>query len=207
MECQLTEEQKERIKRNKERALEIRRQRAKEKEQQGNERQLRLQADTTPICTGFEGIENNAETIALDQEKKETIVNISLVNSAVVVDSKDDENNKDDNDDNDVVDDDSELEDFEIGASTHISQTEATKIYCLPMGTLAICSYIEKPNPKQSKWSNMKLYCRKDIRRKARERFGGRQGLIEERMKREKKRSEKDLESGFDIFKSKKQKR
>jgi len=97
-------------------------------------------------------------------------------------------------------DDESSLEDFEQNASTHISKTEAQRIYCIPLGTLAVCSYIEKDNPHRKKWSKMKLYSRSDVRRRARKRFGGKGELVEERERRRKNRFEKDLKEMKDVF-------
>merc|ERR1712086_558221 len=94
-------------------------------------------------------------------------------------------------------DDESSLEDFEHNASTHISQAEAKRSYCVPPGTLAVCAYIERENPHQRGWAKMKLYSRSDVRRRARKRFGGKGGLVEER---EKKRFEKDMEEMKDVF-------
>jgi DNA-repair protein complementing XP-A cells len=78
--------------------------------------------------------------------------------------------------------------------------------YCIDIdaltGTLEVCDYIEKDNPRNSKFSKMKLYHRSEIRRRARERFGGLQGLIEERNKREFKRFERDYDEANNIFKS-----
>merc|ERR1712127_1016029 len=72
------------------------------------------------------------------------------------------------------------LEDFELGASEYVSKREATDVYCLPKGTLAVCSFVEKKNPYNMGFTSMKLYNRADIRRLARERFGGLEGLIAE---------------------------
>lgn len=100
----------------------------------------------------------------------------------------------------DASDDESSLEDFERDASLYISQTEAQKTYCIPMGTLAVCSYVEKDNPHKKGWNKMKLYLRSEVRRRARRRFGGKQGLIDEREKRRKKRFEKDMKETKDVF-------
>jgi hypothetical protein len=34
-----------------------------------------------------------------------------------------------------------ELEDFEVGASSLVSKEEAMQTYCLPEGTMAVCSF------------------------------------------------------------------
>lgn len=93
-----------------------------------------------------------------------------------------------------------ELEAFEEGASEHVTKQEAMKMYCLPAGTLEVCSFIEKPNPRNVAWTSMKLYNRSEIRRRARKRFGGLEGLIAERRKREDERFKKDMERTKDVF-------
>jgi len=93
-----------------------------------------------------------------------------------------------------------ELEDFEVNASPFVTKQEAMKMYCLPMGTLEVCEFVEKPNPRNQKFSSMKLYRRSEIRRRARERYGGLERLIQERKRREKKRLEKDLEDVHGVF-------
>jgi DNA-repair protein complementing XP-A cells len=94
-----------------------------------------------------------------------------------------------------------ELEDFEVGASEWITKTEAMKIYCLPQGTLAICEVQERENPHNNKWKPMKLYTRSEVRERARKRFGGADGLVAERTKREQERLSKDMEKAKSIFK------
>lgn len=100
-----------------------------------------------------------------------------------------------------------ELEDFEIDASPFVSKQEAMKKYCIPQGTLDVCDYVEKDNPRNAKFSKMKLYHRKEIRERSRKRFEGLQGLIEERRKRELKRFQKDFDDVNDIFGSDKKKK
>ena len=96
--------------------------------------------------------------------------------------------------------DDESLEDFEINAAPYISQTEAQRTYCLPKGTLDVCSFIEKDNPHKKGWSKMKLYVRSEVRKRAHKRFGGKAGLIEERNKRKNRRFEKDLAGVKHVF-------
>jgi len=93
-----------------------------------------------------------------------------------------------------------ELENFEVDASDYVTKTEATKMYCLPAGTLAVCKVVEKENPKHKSWTPMKLYFRSEIRRRARDRFGGIEGLRTEREKRAKKRYNNDMENVRKIF-------
>jgi hypothetical protein len=169
----LTEEQKERIKKNRERALEIRRKKQEEKEKQ--------EANATATATTAVA---TTTVVAVEKEQKANANDVS---------SK----SKKDKEELEV-----ELEDFEIGASEYISKSTAMKLYCLPPGTLAVCTYVEKDNPRQSKWNKMKLYERADIRKRARKRFGGLDGLIQERKRREMKRFEKDFESASDVFRT-----
>jgi hypothetical protein len=93
------------------------------------------------------------------------------------------------------------LEDFEETASEWVTKKEAMKMYCLPEGTLAVCEFVEKENPHQKTWAKMKMYNRSEIRRRARKRHGGLEGLIEERKNREEKRFAKDMERAKEIFK------
>jgi DNA-repair protein complementing XP-A cells len=93
------------------------------------------------------------------------------------------------------------LEEFEAGASEFVTKKEAMKMYCLPEGTLEVCEVTEKQNPRNKGWTPMKLFNRAEIRRRSRERWGGIEGLIQERQNREDKRFQKDLERAKDIFK------
>ncbi len=203
----LTEEQKERIKRNRERALEIRR--MKEKERQEAEAQAKIvqsKKEQGPQNHQSKGLSSSNERssdggTSTDQTKTSYQQRVTNVN--VTTNTSNSHNQVAEEEEEDI-----ELEDFEVNASKYVTKQEAMKIYCLPPGTLAICSFIEKDNPRQSKWSKMKLYERSEIRRRARERFGGLHGLVEERRKREMKRFERDFEDSNDVFCSnKKQKK
>jgi hypothetical protein len=92
------------------------------------------------------------------------------------------------------------LEDFEINAPPTVSKQEAMKVYCLPEGTMAVCAYETKKNPVRQTFAAMKLYSRAEIRKRARERYGGLQGLIEERKRREEAKFKKDLEKAKEVF-------
>ena len=167
----LTEEQKERIKKNKERALEIRRKKEEE------------------------GAAHNNTTEANNYSQSSTTRGTSGARSAMKSKVEDDENEP------------VELEEFEIDASSFVTKQDAMKIYCLPAGTLEVCEYVEKDNPRNQKFSKMKLYHRNEIRRRARERFDGLDGLKEERSRRETKRFERDFEDVNDIFKTERKKK
>merc|ERR1712194_895926 len=96
---------------------------------------------------------------------------------------------------------DDDLEAFEEGASDLVTKSEAKKMYCLPEGSLAVCTVVEKENPRHKSWSKMKMYDRKEVRRRARKRHGGKEGLIAERRKREDNRFRNDMEKTKNIFK------
>lgn len=176
----LTEEQKERIRKNRERALEIQKRRREELLQQAQQNQGGSEtSSSTPAQSG--GDEGRArKRVSLEQErgiqggKKED----GVLNGDAEV----------------------ELEEFEVGASKYVTKKEAMKMYLLPEGTLAICKFEEKPNPHNKRFQPMKLYDRDEIRRLSRERFGGLQGVIEERKRRQDKRFQKDLEETKDLF-------
>mmetsp|Transcript_14097 Transcript_14097/g.20828 ORF Transcript_14097/g.20828 Transcript_14097/m.20828 type:complete len:153 (-) Transcript_14097:358-816(-) len=146
----LTEEQKELIRKNREKALEIQKRKRKERE----EKEL---SDVT----------GGQEKIAKRRKEEEDV----------------------------------ELEEFEIGAPLLVTKKEAKERYCLPEGTLAVCSFVEKENPHRKGWNKMKLYERFEIRLRARKRYGGLEGLIEERDERARKKFEKDLDKTKHIFK------
>jgi XPA protein C-terminus len=163
---ELTEEQKERIKRNREAALELRAKRMKADE--GNKRT----EDSTDI-----GLSNQESPMKRQKVKDDGVVSASNDNEIEV-----------------------KLEAFEEGASEYVTKQEAMKMYCLPAGTLEVCSFIEKPNPRNKSWSSMKLYHRSEIRRRAHLRYGGVDGLMAERQKRQEDRFQKDMENTKNIF-------
>lgn len=173
---ELTEEQKERIRKNRERALEIRR-RKKEEE-----------AAKQALKQGQQENESRSAVRSTQHAKTNKNTNKNI--------KKKEKNNEE-----------VELEEFEVDASPFVTKQEAMKKYCLPAGTLEVCSFEERVNPRNAKFSMMKLYDRSEIRRRARERFGGLEGLVEERRKREMKRFERDFEDANDIFKVNRKKR
>lgn len=158
----LTEEQKEMIRKNRERALEIKKRKLAEK----------------------------TNLIAADQPKEDPSTSKSTTSNT----PNDSTTTTTSNDDKEP------LEEFEKNAPPTCTKHEAMKIYCLPEGTLAVCSFSQKDNPRRKGWNPMKLYNRAEIRRRARERYGGLEGLIAERKKREGKRLKKDLAAAEGIF-------
>jgi len=179
----LTEEQKERIKQNRERALRIKKERmerlAKEKEDADKKRKLNQGGG------GREG-----ETLQAATVRNEDVVRTSNKKQKLQAAKKQQEEEKDD----------LELEEFEVGASEWITKSEAMKMYCVPQGTLAVCQVEERPNPHHASWKPMKLYLRSRVRQKGRKRFGGLEGLVEERNKRRQKQLEKDMAKARSIF-------
>eukprot|EP00526_Cylindrotheca_closterium_P022509 CAMPEP_0113657480 /NCGR_PEP_ID=MMETSP0017_2-20120614/31074_1 /TAXON_ID=2856 /ORGANISM="Cylindrotheca closterium" /LENGTH=183 /DNA_ID=CAMNT_0000571421 /DNA_START=273 /DNA_END=824 /DNA_ORIENTATION=+ /assembly_acc=CAM_ASM_000147 len=180
----LTEEQKERIKQNRERALRIKKERmerlAKEKEEADKKRKLNQGG-------GAEGETLQAATI-----RNEDVVPTSNKKQKLLEAGKKRQQEEEK--------DDLELEEFEVGASEWITKSEAMKMYCVPQGTLAVCQVEERPNPHHASWKPMKLYLRSQVRQKGRKRFGGLEGLVEERNKRRQKQLEKDMAKARSIF-------
>jgi hypothetical protein len=168
---ELTEEQKERIKVNREHALNIRRKRESE-QQHSNSAAKRIVS-----MVGNDG-RSLVKLVANDENEKQ--VQSSRGQKEEQVDEI--------------------LESFEVGAPAMITKREAMMVYCLPEGTLAVCQCVEKENPHRKGWSAMKLYYRSEIRRRARDRFGGLQGLIAERKSREVKRCINTMKKTKDIF-------
>ncbi|KAL7563754.1 hypothetical protein ACA910_020440 [Epithemia clementina (nom. ined.)] len=161
---EITEEQRERMRRNRERALEIQKRKRQESERNN-------------------GTEVDEKVEESTLKKQKSSVDESSAAGRV--------------EENDV---DVELEDFEVGAPPFVTKNEAMKMYLLPEGTLAVCKYTEKQNPRHRGWTAMKLYDRVEIRRRARERWGGIRGLEKERQRREEKRFQNDLEKTKNIF-------
>lgn len=187
----MTEEQKERARKNRERALEIRRRRMREEAEEKliREEQLKQERNKFEFTSDVQTHSSAGDTTRNTKTQENMASNTELTKE-----EKEDESNV-------------QLEDFEIDASPYVTKQDARNVYCLPEGTIAVCSYIEKDNPRQSKWNKMKLYRRSEIRKWARERWGGLDGLVAERRKREMKRFERDLDDVKDIFSTKKRKR
>lgn len=199
----LTEEQRKRMEESRKRALEIKRKKQIEKET--NEKSMAMASGKHAPSNVFEagGFVGKSEEV-MESESKKRRINEEVSGDAkrgAKMGSKGKGNiNSNVGDANNEEDDESSLEDFEINASPYISKTEAQRLYCIPLGTLEVCSYIEKDNPHKRGWSKMKLYHRAELRRRGRNRFGGKEGLVVEREKRKKKRFAKDLKETEDVF-------
>jgi DNA-repair protein complementing XP-A cells len=157
---ELTDEQRERIRQNRERALAIQR------------RKLQAPIDESEATKTSSGDKSASKRLKTESSNKEAVG-------------------------------DGVLEDFEVGASEWVTKKEAVSKYCLQEGTLAVCKFEERQNPHHKGWKPMKLYSRAEIRRRARARFGGLEGLQEERRRREHRRFSNDLERTKNLFHSK----
>ena len=170
----LTEEQKKRIEENRQKALELQRRLKLERAQQ-------LQGAANATAAGntkgrTDGSKRGAEEEAPVNAKRTKTEKKAKDNMAS------------------FTEEDLDLEEFEVGASDLVTKSEAKKMYCLPDGTLEVCGVVEKDNPHRKGWAKMKLYHRSELRKRARKRFGGKDGLIAERKRREEERFQKDFE-------------
>lgn len=215
----LTEEQRRRMEENRKRALE--RKENKRLEQDMKEKSMATTASNgngAPISIfdagGFVATEGHAQSLGTtgSNNKKQRIDNAGSVGAAgekkrggnrvesTKTNSGRSSNSNENEGTNDDDGDESSPEDFELDASPYISKSEAQRSYCIPLGTLEVCSYIEKDNPHKRGWSKMKLYHRREVRKRARKRFGGKEGLAQERETRKCKRFEKDMAEMKDVF-------
>ena len=174
----LTEEQKERMRQNREKALEIQRRRKEEEEKKKKRSSPGVKEG------GVSSDSNKRLKLSIFKEEEEESGN-----------KKKKKKDNEQIEDRDIV-----LEDFEVGASDYVTKKDAKNLYCLPEGTLAVCEVVEKPNPHNPKFKPMKLYRRSQIRRFARERFDGLEGLAAERTKRQQKKYEKDMEQTMNVL-------
>jgi len=175
----LTEEQREQIRKNKERALQIQKERREEKEKKESKRK---QSNNDNIQVKLK----SSKKLKTVDSSTGTPLQPSLYTSTVAEDHRYHSN--------------APLEDFEEGASEWVSKIEAKTLYCLPEGTMAVCSYEEKPNPRNPLFKPMKLFKRSEIRYRAHKRHGGIEGLINERNKRRERKLERDMEEARNIF-------
>jgi XPA protein C-terminus len=178
----LTEEQKERIRGNRERALELQRLKRKSEEESINDGEKNEKESEVCFiaskrhCTEMSRAEKDEEIRRISSRFSKDDAEFSCNVAA------------------------NALEAFEERASEYVTKQEAMKMYCLPLGTLDVCSFIERPNPKKLSWSSMKLYSRTEIRQRAHKRFGGINGLRAEREKRSQSRYEKDMKKSKQLF-------
>jgi len=175
----LTEEQKERIRKNKERALQIQKERREEKEK----KESKNKKNNNNIQEKLKPSKKQKTTDCTTRTTSQS----TLCTSTVTEDHHYHSN--------------APLEDFEEGASELVSKKESMTMYCLPEGTMAVCSNEEKQNPRNPLFKPMKLYKRSEIRYRAHKRHGGLEGLVKERNLRRERKLEKDMKEVRDIFK------
>jgi hypothetical protein len=212
----LTDEQRELIRQNRERALAIQREKKRQREEDQESKELDVAATTTRSpekrLRDNNNNDDNVPSVAGAVERNDdapplpsTIIDPAGATSArkgaapagsATTDGLSSTTINVDGDD----DDEEPLEDFEVGASEFVTRQDAMKLYCLPTGTLDVCQYVERPNPRHASWKPMRLYHRKEIRRRARQRFGGRDGLVQERQQRADKRLSNDLAKASQLF-------
>lgn len=87
-----------------------------------------------------------------------------------------------------------------------MTKGDAVAEFLLQEGTIRVMPFLERSNPRNTKYTKMKLYCRKQLRAKAYERWKGRSGLEEEVERRKKRRYENALEKMVNIFDTQKKK-
>lgn len=176
---------------NKERALEIQKRRREEQEK----KEAAVLSDAGGARGKKRGGELNGEGTPKRAKVAEVVVDEQQLSGSSGVEGTKVPPSEEDEEDED-------LEAFEEGAGDLVTKKEAKKMYCLPEGTLQVCAVVEKDNPRNSQWTKMKLYSRSELRRRARKRHGGKEGLIAERRNREDERFRNDIAKTKDIFKS-----
>lgn len=87
-----------------------------------------------------------------------------------------------------------------------MTKGDAVAEFLLQEGTIRVMPFLERSNPRNTKYTKMKLYCRKQLRAKAYERWEGPEGLEEEMDRRKKRRYESALEKTVNIFDNSKKK-
>lgn len=192
----LTEEQRERIRKNRERALQIQKERREKQEQEKQETK-----------NNNNHVDNDRDKNKQPSKKQKTTNKSDTTRTASSITTATTTTSRPTSFSAPSVSEDNEfhssepLEEFEEGASEWVTKTEAMNMYCLPEGSMAVCSYEEKPNPRNPSFKPMKLYRRSEIRYRAHKRHGGLEGLVKERNKRRQRKLDKDLEAARDIFK------
>jgi hypothetical protein len=197
MMSELTPEQQERIRQNRERALAIQQQR------RDKERELQDASLIIDRCIQKRSlVGNSVENCDANKKLRGGMEQRVGCGSKISVLSTDNKTTMiSDGADSSVVQEEEE-EEFEIGASQYVNKNEAMTLYCLPAATLAICTCVEeRRNPRNASWTPMKLYLRSEIRQLAHKRYGGVDGLQAERQKRGANRLSKDLAKAKDVFK------
>jgi XPA protein C-terminus len=219
----LTEEQRERIRINRERALEIQR-RKKEERRRQQEQQPQQQISTTAAAAAA-ATDKNGDSPARSGKRKLADKgephSKSNGNSSGGVDgqpsSSSSVSKKSKNTDGDdggggqattatplpsFLDDGLPIESFEEGGSEWVTKSEAMNTYCLSESTIAVLKVVEeRENPHNKSWKPMKLYRRSEVRAWAHKRWNGLDNLQKERDRRQERKFEKQMKDADDIFK------
>ena len=195
----ITKEQRERMRRNRERALEI--QKKRKREEQEHEENRKFATTTTTTTGSLTSLTATTTTPSSSfQEGKKVDGNVWKRPQILLLSPNKLDTTTTTASGNDHDEEEEELEDFEVNASPYVTKKEAMKMYLLSEGTLAVCKYMEKENPHCKKWTCMKLYDRMEIRRRSHKQWCGIQGLIKERIKRQEKRFQNDLHKTKNLF-------
>ena len=83
-----------------------------------------------------------------------------------------------------------------------ISKDIVHKEYLIPISSIGLMRFLEKPNPLNPHWAPMQLFLRKQAREKALKRWGSVEALQREKDRRSEVKLRKDLESVADYFSS-----
>ncbi|EWM29360.1 dna repair protein rad14 [Nannochloropsis gaditana] len=81
-----------------------------------------------------------------------------------------------------------------------VTKGDAVAEFLLQEGTMRVMPYLERNNPRNTKYQKMKLYCRRLLRAKAYERWDGPEGLAEERNRRRERRYESAIDKTLNVF-------
>ena len=87
------------------------------------------------------------------------------------------------------------LPDFEL-----LTKGDAIAEYLLPESTLRTLPTLERRNPRNTQWTAMKLYLRRQLRECAHERWGGEEGLATERARRRQAQWDKAKKKTRSVF-------
>ena len=87
------------------------------------------------------------------------------------------------------------LPDFEL-----LTKGDALAEYLLPESTLRTLPTLERQNPRNTQWTAMKLYLRRQLRECAHERWGGEEGLATERARRRQAQWDKAKKKTRSVF-------
>eukprot|EP00639_Heterosigma_akashiwo_P029346 CAMPEP_0194687230 /NCGR_PEP_ID=MMETSP0295-20121207/16079_1 /TAXON_ID=39354 /ORGANISM="Heterosigma akashiwo, Strain CCMP2393" /LENGTH=166 /DNA_ID=CAMNT_0039575415 /DNA_START=1 /DNA_END=501 /DNA_ORIENTATION=- len=85
-----------------------------------------------------------------------------------------------------------------------ITKAEVVQMFCLPEGTIKVLDFIEKENPRHGTWTPMKLFLQKQVKKYSHDRWGGLEGLLQERRRRDEKKLKNALKRTSGLLKKSK---